>query len=149
MTENIEHKIDRKNWNAGPWDNEPQDRTDFIHAGFSCFTLRNNLGAWCGYVGVPRDHKYYGVRYNDIDVDVHGGLTYSSLCSGAICHVPEPGMPDDVWWFGFDTAHLMDRLPHREAYFNSGTYRTLEYTQEETRKLADQLKEANAEKTNG
>lgn len=28
-----------------------------------------------------------------------------------VCHVPEPGEPDSVWWFGFDCAHLGDRSP--------------------------------------
>ena len=108
-------KYDKTRWPRGEWDNEP-DRVDFLHAGFSCFILRNMLGAWCGYVGVPSTHPAYRQDYNDVDVDVHGGLTYADVCGDHICHIPEPGMPDDVWWLGFDTNHYCDYAPGNFVY---------------------------------
>jgi len=105
------HKYDKSKWTKGPWDNEP-DRLDFIHAGFSCFILRNNHGNWCGYVGVPEDHPDFGKQ--DTDYNVHGGITYRDLCSPPICHIPENGMPEKVWWIGFDTAHGGDKSPGRD-----------------------------------
>lgn len=48
-----------------------------------------------GYVALPKGHKYYEVDYNDIPVDVHGGLTYGQ-------------MDGEMWVVGFDTAHYMD-----------------------------------------
>lgn len=45
------------------------------------------------------------------ELTAHGGLTYANGCGGVICHVPEPGQPDNVWWFGFDCAHIMDLSP--------------------------------------
>ena len=30
----------------------------------------------CGYLGVPKDHPWYGKDYDEVDVEVHGGLTY-------------------------------------------------------------------------
>jgi hypothetical protein len=80
--------------------------------------VRNRLGALCGYVGVPSGHPLYGKAYGDIDgaFDVHGGLTFSNRCHGAICHVPEPGEPDDVWWFGFDCSHFGDLAPVETSF---------------------------------
>jgi len=106
-------KYNKSTWSKGEWDSEP-DRKDFIESGFSCFILRNQMGNWCGYVGVPSNHPAFGKHYDDVNVDVHGGLTYSAKCSGHICHIPEKGMPDDVWWLGFDTAHCGDFSQFRQ-----------------------------------
>ena len=139
----ITRAIDRTGWARGEWDNEP-DRFDFIHAGFSCFILRNHTGNWCGYVGVPRGHQAYGLDDSLIDMDVHGGLTYSGRCNGEICHTPQEGMPDDVWWLGFDTAHYMDLSPamlrrFSHLYGSNEIYKNMQYVIDETKKLADQL----------
>jgi hypothetical protein len=80
--------------------------------------------------------------------DVHGGLTYSNKCceKSGICHVPAPGMPDDVWWFGFDCAHGGDLVPgmsHSPHEFMMGqtlvSYKNLEYVTREIKSLAEQL----------
>jgi len=136
--------VDRSEWRAGEWDNEPENRVDFVHAGFACFILRGPLGAWCGYVGVPSTHSLYENTDVDDKVDVHGGVTYTEKCAGAICHVPEPGMPDDVWWIGFDTAHYMDVTPHDYHKFGlgyeaKGTYKNIKYVTDEVKSLAEQL----------
>lgn len=116
MKENTDVKIDRAGWPKGEWDSEP-DRVDFIHAGFSCLLHRNTLGNWCGYVGVPETHPDFGKSYDDVeDVSVHGGLTYADLCREGICHVPQPGMPEKVWWLGFDAAHFNDLVPGMLRY---------------------------------
>lgn len=142
---NTEYKVDRTDWPSGPWDKEP-DRVDFEHAGFACMLIRNQVGAWCGYVGVPAGNPNYGKGYDDVDVSVHGGLTYASKCQGHICHVPKPGMPDDVWWLGFDTAHAGDGPPGLIKMYSGmkhnslGTYKTMVYARRETEQLAEQLK---------
>lgn len=143
MLETTEHKIDRNGWPAGEWDGEP-DRVDFIHAGFSCLLLRNNVGAWCGYVGVPETHPAFGKDYDNVEVAVHGGLTYANKCHGHICHVPEPGMPENVWWLGFDTAHCGDVSPGMlrygmKLYSDTEYYKNLAYARNQTEKLAEQL----------
>ena len=95
MPEKIEHKINRTGWPSGIWDSEP-DRAEFIHSGFACLLVRNDLGAWCGYVGVPESHRSFGLDYDAVEVEIHGGLTYANLCQeeGPICHIPQPGMPE-------------------------------------------------------
>jgi hypothetical protein len=141
-----EFNVPKCDWPAGPWHNEP-DRVDFEHAGFACLALRNHYGAWCGYVAVPPGHPMHGRPYDDVDAEVHGGLTYSHACDGAICHVPRPGESDNVWWLGFDCSHAWDLVPALDGLchgrfptlFDHATYRDLEYVQNEIRSLAEQL----------
>jgi len=125
--------IDKTGWGDGPWSDEP-DKRQWVDetTGLDCLIVRNVAGALCGYVGVGPDHPWHGVDYGDCTagcgepwcghspdslVDVHGGLTYSAGCqehvdpAKGICHVPEPGRPDDVFWYGFDCAHAGDVLP--------------------------------------
>ena len=73
--------VDRSDWPSGEWDKEP-DRATWVHeaTGARCTMLRGALGAWCGYVGVNGNHPCAGKNYNDIDVAVHGGLTYGGYC---------------------------------------------------------------------
>lgn len=77
--------------------------------GFACLIRRTNIGIWCGYVAVPPGHPWHGKHYDAVDADVHGGLTYAEPCSGEICHVPQPGESDDVWWLGFDCGHYFSK----------------------------------------
>lgn len=142
MSEQIaEHKIDRTGWPSGPWDSEP-DRVQFAHAGLACLLVRNHMGAWCGYVGVPEEHPDFKKEYDNVDVKVHGGLTYANLCQGGICHVPDPGMPETVWWLGFDCGHCDDLMPGFDLpslRHRIGAYRTQAYVEREVRNLAVQL----------
>lgn len=149
--------IDKSDWGDGPWQSEP-DRVDFVHAGLPCLALRHpNHGYWCGYVAVSKPHPLYEVSASDADVYLdsgHRGLNYADHCSGYICHVPQPGMPDDVWWFGFDCGHLFDLAPGIDARLRhvapelaatkfpewlSDTYRDLPYVRKCIEELAEEL----------
>lgn len=143
--ESNEYRVDRSKWPFGPWDNEPDDKVVWIDpsANLDCMIVRNALGAWCGYVGLPPEHPHHGMSYNDIPwnaYDVHGGLTFTDSCGGHICHVPEPGRPHNVWWLGFDTNHGCDRAPLDLVHY-AGTYKTQEYVVREVTKLALQALE--------
>lgn len=64
-------------------------------------------GYGCGYIGLTKDHPWFGKHYDTLhdeyNIDIHGGLTYSSYS------VPgEPNSSDGLWWVGFDTAHWND-----------------------------------------
>lgn len=60
-----------------------------------------------------------------------------------ICHLPEPGEPDNVWWFGFDCAHSGDLAPKYDGlgghHFGDDMYRDLAYVEREVTSLAKQL----------
>lgn len=145
---------DKSDWAPGPWRNEP-DKVQWRDkkTAFACLAVRNTVsGAWCGYVGVEPAHPLYGKFYSKIDVDVHGGLTFAGKCMahGRICHVVEPGEPDDVWWLGFDCGHCLDVMPGINATllklgghpldFPGSSYKTLKYVKSEVRRLAAQLR---------
>ena len=144
------HTIDKSSWGPGPWQSEP-DKVQWAgpETNYPCIAVRQrHSGHWCGYVGVEPDHPAFGKGYDDLDCTVHGGLTYADSCQAdrpeeiAVCHVPAPGEPDNIWWLGFDCAHADDLMPKYYAmgYGSSGTYRTLQYVQDECRNLAKQLK---------
>lgn len=69
---------------------------------------------------------------------------YAQWCEAAhICHKVEDGEDDNVWWFGFDCAHLGDLTPKynaRGAYRDhSDTYKDIAYVTNEVASLAAQL----------
>lgn len=176
MTEYRTH--DKSTWGDGPWQDEP-DKMQWVDdaTDLDCLIVRNGGGALCGYVGVPPEHPWHGVGYSecfrgsDCDTDpddywcenrpdaateVHGGLTFADSChdtgdpSKGICHIPEPGRPDDVWWFGFDCAHAYDLCPASDArlresgfdprrYEVGETYKDVAYVKREIANLAQQL----------
>lgn len=109
-----EWAMDKSEWGEGPWVDEP-DRKEWRYRGLPCLMVRSHLGNWCGYVGVPPGHPWHGKNFDDVDVRVHGGLTYSDSCRGQVCHVALPGDPDDVWWLGFDCCHAEDLAPGMQA----------------------------------
>lgn len=64
-----------------------------------------NLGTHpTAYVEIPKQHKYFCKDYNDIDIDVHGGLTYS----GDWLMVSEDKKIENSWFLGWDYAHCDD-----------------------------------------
>ena len=123
--------------------------------------IRNDMKAWCGYVGVPFDHPAAGKEpfyvgphpatladlnnpenFRSIeDLQVHGGITWDA-----------PYLPDksrrDRYWLGFDCVHAWDRSPldafkelaGEEYYLHSSRkYRPLTYVIRECFRLAEQL----------
>lgn len=132
-----------------PWESEPSYADwDDAQTGYKCRILRNDTtGTLCGYVGVPKEHRLYGMTYQRLEADstipVHGGLTFS----GAM------GEGDVYHFFGFDTAHGGDLSPKLAvqmlrwantdgvvSYYKEEKYRTWEYVKNNVQVLASQLK---------
>ena len=137
----------RADWKPGEWDSEP-DKKQWQDAAtsFPCLALRNHHGVWCGYVGVSASHPAFEKTYQDVDVDVHGGLTFSDKCTleekeHGICHIIEDGEDANVWWLGFDCHHGGDYAPVFSAVYDlpGEVYRTLSYVEGECASLAKQL----------
>jgi len=144
--------VDKSGWKYGQDEPDKVQYKDEV-TGFDCLIVRNHGGALCGYVGVPKEHPFHGKHYDDLHlVAVHGGLTFAGGCqhtddpSVGICHIPEPGEPDNIWWLGFDCAHAWDICP---AYHNAdwhfdypdSHYRDIAYVKREIADLALQLQE--------
>lgn len=152
--------VDKSKWMRGIWDNEP-DKVQYPDksTGLPCLIVRGPHGGWCGYVGVPEGHPWFQKDYNDVDAQVHGGLTYAHFCAEgmneaySICHIPGPGEPDRVWWLGFDCAHYGDIMPAYEGIYSEYSsrykdlvpykkYRDIGYVKKEVRSLAKQAAKA-------
>jgi hypothetical protein len=98
-------------WGYGEWVEEP-DLVTFEHMGIECKVVRMAIeepyakdfhmfgGFLNGYVAIPADHYLYQKRYEEINIDCHGGLTFGE-CS-------------DRHWIGFDCAHSYDYTPSYE-----------------------------------
>ena len=72
---------------------------DFVVDGFRCVVVGIYMGHRCGYIAIPKGHKLYGKDYDEIDISVHGGLTYAEYSeNGYPVECEEP-----VYWIGFDS----------------------------------------------
>lgn len=104
-----------KYWGYGEWVEEP-DEVYFIHDGIECRIHRMFAkecsahlfgGHLCGYISIPNDNSCYEKHYDDIEIEVHGGLTYAELEN------------DGKYWVGFDCAHSMDYVPSTEYLYKT------------------------------
>ncbi len=85
-----------------------------------------------GYVLIPIGYPLHGKNYYDIDVDVHGGLTFSK--NAADLDWPEISSEDkECWVIGFDTSHYKDSIENWPK----------EEVEEETIRLAEQIENKN------
>lgn len=153
----IDPRVDRNGWPQGDWDGEP-DKVQWTdpETGFACLAKRHpSRGHWCGYVGVEPGHSWHGKSYDsdDFNPEVHGGVTFGKECQEGppeetVCHIPEPGKPEHLWWIGFDCSHYGDYSPSDAVRAESGdplwardwneTYKTLEYVKSQCAHLARQ-----------
>lgn len=117
---------------------------EWNYKGFKCRVILNSSSTmqwYCGYVGLSRGHRFWGKGEEDIDVDVHGGLTFSSQGSNddkGAERWQRIRWPDEtIWWLGFDCAHGGDFTGlESESYEHRWT---LEEVVKETNKLVRQL----------
>ncbi len=66
-----------------------------------------------GYVVIFKGHLMYGKNYNEVPVNIHGGLTYSESVNSAMENGNFPELTEEMkdgWVFGFDTAHYCDDM---------------------------------------
>lgn len=132
----------------------PRLEKKFEYKGFQCVVLFTPTGYRCGYVEIPKDVKI------DVDsIERHGGITYNS--DHLYCQERK-----DLRWIGFDCAHCFDgcdvetakrlfadetevmkqiALLERTSYFavcnEDNPIRTLEYCEEECKKIVNQVVE--------
>ncbi len=118
------------------WDDIPERLDNEVH-GLQCVIKKTPMGHLCGYVGVDKDHPYYQMHYDDVDVDVHGGLSFA-------------GELDDsgLWFFGFDCAHAGDYVPQMNVtledlglpqMITEESYKGLPFVMTEVGNMAKQL----------
>lgn len=114
----------------------------FEYKGYECLIFRakpDTLGHLCGYVKLPKTHKYFNKSYDNIQIEVHGGLTYSGMSETGGEYFTEG------YWIGFDCAHFGDLVPVMNNNFPSFLkednvpYRDMEYVEQEIKNMVDQL----------
>jgi hypothetical protein len=101
---------------------------------------------WNGYVRIPHTHPCFAQDYDDVDVNVHGGLSYGHYQFPNHGHDYSEETDKNYYWFGFDTAHAWDRQPRIIIHFPSpwgknDVYRDKDYIIKEVTSLAKQLKD--------
>lgn len=89
------------------------------------------------YIEIPKTHKLFGKSYNEIydmgiDIEVHGGLTYSAKHITSIKY--------NSWFIGWDYAHYGDYI---EGLYNGRTNKkwTTEEIFEDVVRAIEQIKE--------
>jgi hypothetical protein len=84
-----------------------------------------------GYVLIPRGHPAHGMGYENIDVEIHGGLTFAESEANCKPLLLTAGVKfkGDRWVVGFDTAH------HDDTQDNWTRERVLESTESLKRQL--------------
>ena len=117
-------------------------------SGYECIIMRKERGGpLSGYVAVPPGHPLFGFDSDavppDLDIEVHGGLSYSAICNEGpspnrrlineartICHVvlrpakyaavehateyrAGQDTHEKAWWFGFKCDQVYDAVPSR------------------------------------
>ena len=100
-----------KHCGYGEWVEEP-DHVSIQYRGYDAYVNRificehhNKEESWfgghlCGYVRIPEDHPYFGKKCDQMDIDTHGGLTFSKI--------------DEEHWISFDCGHSCDYIPTME-----------------------------------
>ena len=98
------------------------------------FLILRGAVSLCAYVGVPKDHPLWGMQYDDLPLQCHGGLTYSG--EGG------KGLPEGFWWYGWDYAHAGDfAILPRSARLGSGDKQwTVEEVYKDSLATIDQFK---------
>lgn len=104
------------------------DYKEIFIKGIKCTIKRHpSLGTLCGYVYLTKHFNEWGKYYDELDIIVHGGLTYSQ-------------QEDEYWVIGFDCAHSEDLVPNLDdKTINNDTYRDMEYVENEIREIINQL----------
>lgn len=127
----------------------------FQYKGHDCICVFNRDGFRRGYVSVKRL-----IAFGKLDIECHGGLNFEGILSEAY-------MPRELYYVGFDCGHICDGRDFELAYqrgmiteierdFSLGAFeylsenpvRSLEYVENECKKIVDQLEEKSNEKKN-
>lgn len=105
------------------------------YKGFEFYIM--NLGTHpTAYIKIPNTHKYYGKHYDDINLYVHGGLTYSDDYLYLNEHKKIKG-----WFIGWDYAHYGDFVGYDMIFCENYTNKkwTTEEILKEIKNAIDQL----------
>lgn len=99
---------------------------NYIYRGYHFYIM--NLGSHpTAYVELPQKHKYFGKSYSDMDINVHGGLTYS--CNSL--RISKSTTMENSWFIGWDYAHAGDYYESPIEMLDINDTKAHKYTVEE------------------
>ena len=75
----------------------------FVYKGITCVVVGVRIGHRCGYVGLQNPPKSITDDPYSLDLDVHGGITYSRYSKNYPINTSTT-----KFWLGFDCAHYSD-----------------------------------------
>ena len=104
----------------------------FNYGGYQCLIKQMPMGQYCGYVDLPKSSRFYGEDYDDIPIEVHGGITFGAAIGG-------------YYRIGFDCAHAEDYIPGMadlSGLTAEGHHWTPAEVKDEIKAMVDQLIEA-------
>jgi len=86
-----------------------KDKKEMKYKGITYLIKQNpRMGFYLAYIKLPTESKLTKKDYDDIDLDVHGGLTFKETFTGK-------ETPEDNWWgftkgtwIGWDYGHAGD-----------------------------------------
>lgn len=96
-----------------------------------CSIHRNDVKTLCGYITLTKDSSLYGVGYDEININAHGGLTYDGYDE------------NENWVIGFDCSHYGDLTPYfiltgEYTFVQNGIYRDMQYVKAQCESMAEQ-----------
>ena len=130
---------------------QAESKTEILDTGYCLGLLYYimNLGMYpTAYVRIPENHRYYKKDVEEIDIDVHGGITYS----GDHLYI-ENNQKMEGWFIGWDYAHSGDYAGYEEKLpkelQTGGKKWTTEEIFKEVKSVCYQLQKTKEDKENG
>jgi len=120
--------------------NEPNVLPVFFDMNYhGVITRHPNMGFLRGYLRLPPSNRFHGKGYDEIDVDVHGGLTFFHHSLNIDMNRWDENTGG--WWIGFDCGHFMDTIPNYKKFDRDSTYKNIWYVVRELERLYKQVKD--------
>lgn len=129
-----------ENYNNNPMNNEIYSDNPNVQClehgtinGFNYYIISYSSHP-CGYVEIPKEHKFFGMDYDDIQwkhgIYAYGGLTFSrdSLLS-----------LKDSWFIGWDYAHSRDFYNVNYRPDDYGQKHSLDEIRQEAKNVIEQI----------
>ncbi len=141
----------------------------FIINNMKCIIRRVYSGIWCGYVGVDKNHPWYGMDFQSVVhvsglaemmssrnpnnvsilsllIDIMDENVENDKCSISTAIDVHGGITfsgkigdDGLWYFGFDCGHCDDFRPAYSSMTEGLEYRDKNFVTTECHRLVDQL----------
>lgn len=86
------------------------NKFDFTYNGYNCLIIKNFLMGdyYCAYIGITDNNKYYGLNEENMNLHVHGGITYAQFTLENDILKSHNDNGKKLYWLGMDFMHSGD-----------------------------------------